>query len=192
MCFYFYDVVFTLSPSVLLELAFMKCFQFWMQSIIANYISLEIDRYIGLPIYFPIFKHFTIIGFEKNYYIFFYFYLSHTIIQSITNSEMCSLYLTHPSTHTWSSGHTHTHTHTHTWSSGHTHTHTWSSGHTHTHTWSSGHTHTHTHTWSSGHTHLEQWTHTHTHTWSSGHTHTHTHTPGAVFTQEKLQHDHRM
>ncbi len=26
----------------------------------------EIDRYIGLPIFFPIFKHFTIIGFEKK------------------------------------------------------------------------------------------------------------------------------
>ncbi len=26
---------------------------------------IEIDRYIGLPIFFPIFKHFTIIGFEK-------------------------------------------------------------------------------------------------------------------------------
>ncbi len=29
-----------------------------------------------------------------------FFYLSHTIIQSITSSEMCSLYLTHPSAHT--------------------------------------------------------------------------------------------
>ncbi len=27
---------------------------------------LEIDRYIGLPIFFPIFKHFTIIGFVKK------------------------------------------------------------------------------------------------------------------------------
>ncbi len=77
MCFYFYDVVFTLSPSVLLELAFMKCFQFWMQSIIANYISLEIDRYIGLPIYFPIFKHFTIIGFEKIIIYFLFLFVTH-------------------------------------------------------------------------------------------------------------------
>ncbi len=29
-----------------------------------------------------------------------HFYSSHTIIQSITSSEMCSLYLTHPSAHT--------------------------------------------------------------------------------------------
>ncbi len=29
-------------------------------------LKVEIDQYIGLPIFFPIFKHFTIIGFEKN------------------------------------------------------------------------------------------------------------------------------
>ncbi len=46
--------------------------------------GLEIDRYIGLTIFFPIFKHFTIIGYKKkNRYIktfnfFFFFYLSHT------------------------------------------------------------------------------------------------------------------
>ncbi len=32
-------------------------------------------------------------------------------MQSINSSEMCSLYLTHPSAHT----HTHTHTHTEQW-----------------------------------------------------------------------------
>ncbi len=60
--------------------------------------NLEIDRYIGLPIFFPIFKHFTLIGyrFPKKITI----WLSHTIIQSITSSEMCSRYLTHPSAHT--------------------------------------------------------------------------------------------
>ncbi len=83
-------------------------------------------------------------------------FVTYTIIQSITSSEMCSLHLTHPSAHTPGAVDTHTHTHTHTWSSGHTHT------HTHTHTWSSGHTHTHLEQWT--HTH----THTHTHTWSSG------------------------
>ncbi len=46
--------------------------------------QLEIDRYIGLPIFFPIFKHFTIIGFEKKnigfefFFFFFFFFLSHT------------------------------------------------------------------------------------------------------------------
>ncbi len=58
---------------------------------------LEIDRYIGLPIFFPIFKHFTIIGYrfkKKNVFV------TYTIIQSITSSEMCSLDLTHPSAHT--------------------------------------------------------------------------------------------
>ncbi len=185
--------------------------------------KLEIDQYIGLPIFFPIFKHFTIIGYRfwkknDNRYINIYiFFVTYTIIQSTTSSEMCSLYLTHPSTHTHLEQWTHTHKHTHTWSSGHTHT------HTHVEQWT--HTHTHLEQWT--HTHLEQWTHTHTwssghtHTWSSGHIHTHTHleqwththtpgavdthTPGAVdtyththleqwtrFTQEKLQHGHRM
>ncbi len=31
-------------------------------------------------------------------------FLTYTIIQSIMRSEMCSLHLTHPSVHTWSSG----------------------------------------------------------------------------------------
>ncbi len=31
-------------------------------------------------------------------------FVTYTIIQSITSSEMCSLHLTHPSAHTWSSG----------------------------------------------------------------------------------------
>ncbi len=42
--------------------------------------KLEIDRYIGLPIFFPIFKHFTIIGFvkkTKSVLIFFFFFLGH-------------------------------------------------------------------------------------------------------------------
>ncbi len=34
----------------------------------------------------------------------FVLFVTYTIIQSITSSEMCSLHLTHPSTHTWSSG----------------------------------------------------------------------------------------
>ncbi len=81
------------------------------------YTELEIDRYIGLPIFFSIFKHFTIIGYrlkKKKTIFFFLFFLlvTYTIIQSITSSEMCSLHLTHPSAHTWSSGNTHTHTHT--------------------------------------------------------------------------------
>ncbi len=32
--------------------------------------------------------------------IFFFFFVTYTIIQSITSSEMCSLHLTHPSAHT--------------------------------------------------------------------------------------------
>ncbi len=74
--------------------------------------DISVDRYIGVPIFFPIFKHFAIIG-----YRFWIFFVIYTIIQSITSSEMCSLYLTHPSAHT--PGAVDTHTHTHTWSSGH-------------------------------------------------------------------------
>ncbi len=44
----------------------------------------------------------------------FFLFVTYTIIQSITSSEICALHLTHPSAYT----HTHTHTHTHTWSSG--------------------------------------------------------------------------
>ncbi len=61
---------------------------------------------------------------------------------------MCSLHLTHPSTHTHLEQCTHTpgavDTHTHT----HTHLEQWT--HTHTHTPGAVDTHTHTHTWSSG------------------------------------------
>ncbi len=40
-----------------------------------------------------------------------FLFVTYTIIQSITSSEMCSLHLTHPSAHT----HTHTHTHPEQW-----------------------------------------------------------------------------
>ncbi len=98
---------------------------------------------------------------------------------------MYSLHLTHPSTHTWSSGHTHleqwTHTHTHTHTPGavdtHTHLEQWTHTRTHTHTHLEQWTHTHTHTPGAvdTHTHLEQWTHTRTHTPRAVDTHTHTH-----------------
>ncbi len=158
---------------------------------------LEIDRYIGWPIFFPIFKHFTIIAYRlwkktvTDIYIYIYIYIffklvTYTIIQIITSSEMCSLHLTHSSahtpgavdthTHTPGAVDTHTHTHTHTHLEQWTHTHTPGAVDTHTHTWSSGHTHTHTHTPGAVDTHTPGAVDTHTHTWSSGHTHTHTHT----------------
>ncbi len=73
--------------------------------------KLEIDRHIGLPIFFQIFEHFTIIGYrlckkEKIfflllfYYYYYNFFVTYIIIQSITSSEMCSLHLTHSSAHT--------------------------------------------------------------------------------------------
>ncbi len=76
---------------------------------------LEIDRYIGLPIFFPIFKHFTIIGYRfckkkisvLNIIIIIFF--TYIIIQSITSSEILfSAFDPSKCTHTWSSGHTHT------------------------------------------------------------------------------------
>ncbi len=170
---------------------------------------LEIDRHIGLPI----FKHFTIIGFEKKKSGFeFFFFCRHIHYYTEYNQQWNFVLCIWPiqvctHTHTWSSGHTHTHleqwAHTHTWSSGHTHTHRHLEQWTHTHMEQWTHTHgaVDTHTRSSGHTHthLEQWTHTHT----PGAVDTHTHTPGAVdththleqwtlFTLEKLQHNHRM
>jgi len=57
----------------------------------------EIDRYIGLPIFFQIFKHFTLIRYR--FWKTTFFLVTYTIIQSITSSEMFSLYLTHPSAH---------------------------------------------------------------------------------------------
>ncbi len=102
--------------------------------ILANtmFLLVEIDRYISLPIFFPIFKHYTIIGYRFwkktiTEIIYIYFFFTYTIIQSITSSEMCSLYLTHPSAYTLGAVDTHTHTHTHTL--GAVDTHTWSSGH---------------------------------------------------------------
>ncbi len=59
-----------------------------------SYFLLEIDRYLSI---------FTIIGYRfcKKNKTFFLLFVTYTIIQSITSSEMCSLYFTH----TWSSGH---------------------------------------------------------------------------------------
>ncbi len=70
--------------------------------------KLEIDQYIGLPIFFPIFKHFTIIGYRfcKKKYIYIYFFFTYIIIQSITSSEILfSAFDPSKYTHTWSSVH---------------------------------------------------------------------------------------
>ncbi len=76
----------------------------------------EIDRYIGLPIFFPIFKHFTIIGYRfwkkkisvLNFFFFFCRHIHNYTEQAITSSEICSLHLTHPSVHTLGAVGTHT------------------------------------------------------------------------------------
>ncbi len=83
------------------------------------YTELEIDRYIVLPIFFPIFKHFTIIGYrfwKKTITdIFFLFFISHIHNYTEYNQQWNVFSAFDPSryTHTWSSPHTHT------WSSGH-------------------------------------------------------------------------
>ncbi len=63
-------------------------------------------------------------------------FVTYTVIQSITSSEMCALLLTHPRVHTPGAVDTHTHTHTHTHTPGavDTHTNTYTHTHTHTHT----------------------------------------------------------
>ncbi len=49
-----------------LELCTSTLVQYHMNLLKLYELLLEIDRYIGLPIFFPIFKHFTIIGFVKK------------------------------------------------------------------------------------------------------------------------------
>ncbi len=73
---------------------------------------LEIDRYIGWPIFFPIFKHFTIIGYRfckkkiSFFFFFFFFFVTYIIIQSITSSAILfSAFDPSKCTHTWSSVH---------------------------------------------------------------------------------------
>ncbi len=94
--------------------------------------QVEIDRYIGLPIFFPIFKHFTIIGYrfgKKTITNIFFFFFCHIHNYTEYNQQWNVFSAFNPSkyTHTWSSGHTHTHLEQ--WTHTHTHTHTWSSVH---------------------------------------------------------------
>ncbi len=52
-----------------------------IQLVYTHHLILEIDRYIGLPIFFPIFKHFTIIGYrfwKKKYRFWIFFFFLHT------------------------------------------------------------------------------------------------------------------
>ncbi len=52
----------------------------------SQHLRLEIDRYIGLPICLPIFKHFTIIGYRfckkkkigSDFFLIFFNFFSHT------------------------------------------------------------------------------------------------------------------
>ncbi len=80
-------------------------------SFVFGVLQVEIDRYIGLPIFFPIFKHFTIIGYrfckKKNigfdFFFFFFIYIYFLYIHNYTEYNQqwnFDLHLTHPSTHT--------------------------------------------------------------------------------------------
>ncbi len=86
--------------------------------ILANtmFLLVEIDRYIGLPIFFPIFKHYTIIGYRfwkktitEIIYIFFFFHI-HNYTEYNQQWNVFSVFDPSKCIHTWSSGHTHTHT----------------------------------------------------------------------------------
>ncbi len=76
----------------------------------------EIDRYIGLPIFFPIFKHFTIIGYrfcKKKisvlilifFFFFFYIYIFFLYIHNYTEYNQQWNFDPSKYTHTWSSFH---------------------------------------------------------------------------------------
>ncbi len=77
---------------------------------------LEIDRYSGLPIFFPIFKHFIIIGYrfwkkmitDIVFFIFFIFFYIHNYTEFNQQLNVFSVFNSSKYTHTWSSGHTHT------------------------------------------------------------------------------------
>ncbi len=68
---------------------------------------LEIDRYIGLPIFFPIFKHFTIIGYQfwKKTITDFFFFVIHNYTEYNQQWNVFSVFDPSKCTHTWSSGH---------------------------------------------------------------------------------------
>ncbi len=96
-----------------------------------TYIFLEIDRYIGLPIFFPIFKHFTIIGYRFCQFLFYFctFFFCHIHNYTEYNQQWNVFSVFDPSKYTHTPGAVDTHTHTHSHTHSHTHTHT----HTHTH-----------------------------------------------------------
>ncbi len=100
--------------------AFFRIWQKWPYvdiCYVTMTLRLEIDRYIGLPIFSPIFKHFSIIGYrlwKKKYIYIFFFYLSHNYTEYNQQWNVFSVFDPSKCTHTNSSEHTHTHTHTHT------------------------------------------------------------------------------
>ncbi len=73
----------TLSPFVVMSQPFYEVLSFLVDTVLSDILLssfIEINRYICLPIFFPIFKHFTIIVYrfckKKNWLK--NFFLSHT------------------------------------------------------------------------------------------------------------------
>ncbi len=71
-------------------------------SYIRNHI-LYCRYYIWFETYFPTVKK-CVLNLQIQIKLGWALFVTYTIIQSIMRSEMCSLHLTHPSVHTWSSG----------------------------------------------------------------------------------------
>ncbi len=71
--------------------------------------KLEIDRHIGLPIFFQIFEHFTIIGYrfckKECFFFFFFFCHIHNYTEYNQQWNVFSAFDPFECTHTWSSGH---------------------------------------------------------------------------------------
>ncbi len=74
----------TLSPFVVMSQPFYEVLSFLVDTVLSDILLssfIEIDRYICLPIFTPIFKHFTIIGYrfcKKKKLVISFFFLSHT------------------------------------------------------------------------------------------------------------------
>ncbi len=71
-----------------------------------KHLILEIDRYIGLPIFFPIFKHFTIIGYRfwKKTITDIFLFVIHDYTEYNQQWNVLSVFDPSKCTHTWSSG----------------------------------------------------------------------------------------
>ncbi len=73
----------------------------------SNYVTIDINisRYLSTFTFYSMHTHArTHTRTQQQIKLGWALFVTYTIIQSIMRSEMCSLHLTHPSVHTWSSG----------------------------------------------------------------------------------------